>query len=518
MWEDKANIDGGKWVCFMVRWSFFLKFGEVVQCSSKEQTNILMIKVVLAIIGEQLDYGEDICGVVLSVRPKGDTINIWNRCGNDAGIISTTTAQLMQIVSDAPVKYQAHREAITYNKSFHAKSPKTFQGAGYQHQSAHLKTSTEDITFNGATPNSLSSSLGLRGHSMLKGSPPFLDLDSEFKQKTDPEREHIDLKSKASLDSVKDYWAEPPMAMDEKPLHHRHRDKQHKKSKSMSIVDESCDYPAYSIPMHLRKIEASAIPPIIPPILPPLSILPQPQPSLIQQNTPPLTSTSFRKQHRKSASVSVESPVSSHTKTHSRTPSSDAARKHSSRSPLLTSSSALNSAAMALNNYPARISKSRLSPTLTPIDFKRANGNQMVAHGPRHRDVEGHVESASVMGSRPPSSRLRRTSVDECIVDDVVVKELLGGVDEEDYEVDDQFKPRAFVPVVRRPSLKDDQTKAIKRRLGNRKDSHRFQSDARVKKPSRKILLDTTGFLWEHLPLFGMLLGICLITIALQRW
>lgn len=27
-------------------------------------------------IGEQLDYGEDICGLVLSIRPKTDTINI----------------------------------------------------------------------------------------------------------------------------------------------------------------------------------------------------------------------------------------------------------------------------------------------------------------------------------------------------------------------------------------------------------------------------------------------------------
>jgi hypothetical protein len=27
-------------------------------------------------LGEQLEYGEDICGLVLSIRPKSDTINI----------------------------------------------------------------------------------------------------------------------------------------------------------------------------------------------------------------------------------------------------------------------------------------------------------------------------------------------------------------------------------------------------------------------------------------------------------
>ena len=38
---------------------------------------------VLALVGDQLDYGENICGAVLSIRFNEDIVSIWNRNASD---------------------------------------------------------------------------------------------------------------------------------------------------------------------------------------------------------------------------------------------------------------------------------------------------------------------------------------------------------------------------------------------------------------------------------------------------
>lgn len=38
---------------------------------------------VLALIGDQLDYGENICGAVLSIRFNEDILSVWNRNASD---------------------------------------------------------------------------------------------------------------------------------------------------------------------------------------------------------------------------------------------------------------------------------------------------------------------------------------------------------------------------------------------------------------------------------------------------
>ncbi len=63
MWEDSQNANGGKW---MVR----LKKG----LASKYWEEL-----VLAIIGEQFDVGNEICGAVVSIRANEDIISVWNK-------------------------------------------------------------------------------------------------------------------------------------------------------------------------------------------------------------------------------------------------------------------------------------------------------------------------------------------------------------------------------------------------------------------------------------------------------
>lgn len=38
---------------------------------------------VLALVGDQIDYGENICGAVLSIRFNEDILSVWNRNASD---------------------------------------------------------------------------------------------------------------------------------------------------------------------------------------------------------------------------------------------------------------------------------------------------------------------------------------------------------------------------------------------------------------------------------------------------
>ena len=62
-WEDPANSRGGKWI---VR----LKKGLATRYWEE---------LVLAIIGEQFDVGNEVCGAVISVRFSEDILSLWNR-------------------------------------------------------------------------------------------------------------------------------------------------------------------------------------------------------------------------------------------------------------------------------------------------------------------------------------------------------------------------------------------------------------------------------------------------------
>lgn len=69
-WEDKENQAGGRW---QIRYS-------------KTQTLIsdkLWEDLVLAVIGDQFTYPNEINGIVISIRGNQDTISIWNKHGDD---------------------------------------------------------------------------------------------------------------------------------------------------------------------------------------------------------------------------------------------------------------------------------------------------------------------------------------------------------------------------------------------------------------------------------------------------
>ena len=112
MWEDEANSKGGKWI-------LHVKKG----LASKYWEDLL-----LAVIGEQFPYGDEICGVVVSVRYLEDIISVWSKNADNKDAkyaireaLSKSVLNLPQIPnSGAPTQYweyKPHATAIKFYKS-----------------------------------------------------------------------------------------------------------------------------------------------------------------------------------------------------------------------------------------------------------------------------------------------------------------------------------------------------------------------------------------------------------------
>lgn len=67
VWEDPMNKDGGKWIIRL----------------RKGVADRLWEDLILALIGDQFDADDEVCGCVLSVRAQEDIISVWNKDHSD---------------------------------------------------------------------------------------------------------------------------------------------------------------------------------------------------------------------------------------------------------------------------------------------------------------------------------------------------------------------------------------------------------------------------------------------------
>ena len=79
MWEDEANKNGGRWVIRV----------------NKGFSNKLWEELTLAMIGEQFEAENEIHGIVITIRPNGDTISIWNKNSRDQGTVDRIKQDLI---------------------------------------------------------------------------------------------------------------------------------------------------------------------------------------------------------------------------------------------------------------------------------------------------------------------------------------------------------------------------------------------------------------------------------------
>ncbi|CAA7016085.1 unnamed protein product [Microthlaspi erraticum] len=75
-WEDPECADGGKWT-------------HVVTGDRKSAMDKAWLETLMALIGEQFDEADEICGVVASVRPmsKQDKLSLWTRTKSNEAVL-----------------------------------------------------------------------------------------------------------------------------------------------------------------------------------------------------------------------------------------------------------------------------------------------------------------------------------------------------------------------------------------------------------------------------------------------
>ncbi|XP_056156361.1 eukaryotic translation initiation factor 4E family member 2 related sequence 1 isoform X2 [Lampris incognitus] len=103
--SDEANRSGGKWI-IRLRKGLASRFWE---------------NIILAMLGEQFMVGEEICGVVVSIRFQEDILSIWNKTASDHTTTSRIRDTLRRVLNLPPntiMEYKTHNDSIKDNSSF----------------------------------------------------------------------------------------------------------------------------------------------------------------------------------------------------------------------------------------------------------------------------------------------------------------------------------------------------------------------------------------------------------------
>jgi translation initiation factor 4E len=106
MWEDSANVKGGKWI--------------IILKGDKGLLDATWDNLVLALIGETLEAGDDICGAVVSRRKNGDKIAVWNKDKTNEPLILNLGRKLKAVLGLDRVKftYQYHEDSMKSGASY----------------------------------------------------------------------------------------------------------------------------------------------------------------------------------------------------------------------------------------------------------------------------------------------------------------------------------------------------------------------------------------------------------------
>jgi len=78
-------------------------------------------------IGEQFDYGDEICGAVVSVRMKIERISIWTKnASNEAAQVSNRTKHVQSCVHTSVCAFDLNATSIGFSGSCLASKNKNF--------------------------------------------------------------------------------------------------------------------------------------------------------------------------------------------------------------------------------------------------------------------------------------------------------------------------------------------------------------------------------------------------------
>ncbi|KAF9160601.1 hypothetical protein DFQ26_005364 [Actinomortierella ambigua] len=85
MWEDPANAKGGRWIVTLLS-------------KNPELLDKYWLELAYALVGEQLDEDDDICGAVLSRRTKADRLAVWVRDRDNITAINGIGKRLIKLL------------------------------------------------------------------------------------------------------------------------------------------------------------------------------------------------------------------------------------------------------------------------------------------------------------------------------------------------------------------------------------------------------------------------------------
>ena len=110
MWEDKANVNGGKFVLTIPK-----------KESKGGRLDESWLFTVLAVIGETIDAsGDEVCGTVVSIRKSQDRVALWLKsCQPEKCMkIGERWKKALGVSAKTSMKYQSHKDAAASGSSF----------------------------------------------------------------------------------------------------------------------------------------------------------------------------------------------------------------------------------------------------------------------------------------------------------------------------------------------------------------------------------------------------------------
>jgi len=109
MWEDPANINGGRWIFTLSR-------------SCRKELDEFWLNVQLFLIGEYFTCSDDICGAVLNVRARTNKISLWTTNGSNEKSVHEIGNKLKECLGlpRQNLQYQLHRDSMSKGSHFKA--------------------------------------------------------------------------------------------------------------------------------------------------------------------------------------------------------------------------------------------------------------------------------------------------------------------------------------------------------------------------------------------------------------
>jgi translation initiation factor 4E len=112
-WEDPHNSKGGKWII------------TVPIKNRRDLLDQIWLYSILACIGEALEYSDEVCGIVVSVRKQQDRLQLWTQDANNEVAIKAIGRHLkatLELPENFILGYQNHSDSLKRNSSFNNKN------------------------------------------------------------------------------------------------------------------------------------------------------------------------------------------------------------------------------------------------------------------------------------------------------------------------------------------------------------------------------------------------------------